>query len=310
MKNILNVENVLIILEQAIRFDEGKLEEQCWDLVESHAAEVVATEAFDNINQKTLVCILRRDYLKVQEVVLFQAVLKWCDVQCLKKQLEVSGENRRAVLQDAVYDIAFLSMSQEDFAKQVHLSGLLSAEEMVSMLCGIELSCVKWKRREQKDFVRVRRFISSNVKGPDNSSWNYTGGNPDNLSFSVNREVLFHGVRLFGDRKGGQYKVLLKLDRSQLVNGSFTAKIDKDGVPGFDVLLPSPVIARKDNTVNISATISGPKSCYGKEGMAKVESGVLAATFYTTIDVLTNGTNSSDGQFYEILISNADSSCY
>ena len=312
MKNILNVDNVLIILEQAIHFDEGKLEKECWHLVESHAAEVVATEAFSNINQKTLVCLLRRDYLKVQEVLLFQAVLKWCDVQCPKKQLEVSGENRRAVLKDAVYDIAFLSMTQEDFAKHVHSSGLLSAEEMVSIygkLCGSELPCVKWRTRTQSSLVRIARFSRSNVKNPA-QQWTYTSGNPDCLSFSVNRKVLLHGVRLFGDREDGQYKVVLKLDESELVNGSFTAKIDKDAVPGFDVMLPSPVIVKKDNTVKIEATISGATSYYGEKGMTKVESGVLAVTFCKRYYMGTNGTDVSYGQFYEILISNADSSCY
>ena len=309
--NILNVENVLIIVEQAIHFDEDELKKKCWDFVESHAADVVATEAFNNINQKTLTCTLKREHLSIPEVTLFQAVLKWCDVQCSKKQLKVSGENRRAMLQDGVYDIAFLSMSHEDFAKYVHSSGLLSAEEMVSIygtLSGINVSGVKWKRRKQIHFVRVKRFTSSNViPNLVRNWWNYTSGKPDCLSFSVNRKALFHGVRLFGDREGGQYKVVLKLDESEVVNGSFTAKTDKDNVPGFDVMLSSPVLVKKDHTVAISATISGPKSCYGRKGVANVESGVLTINFSDTIDTDTNGTSVSKGQFYEVFISDAES---
>ncbi len=238
MENCVDVENVLRILEQAIHFDEDELEMKCLHLVESHTAVVAATEAFSNISHKTLACVLKRDQLNIPEVELFQAVLKWCDEQCSKKQLEVSGENRRAALQDAVYDVSFLSMSHEDFAKHVHSSGLLSAEEMVSiygLLSGMELPCVKWKSRRQKSPVRMARFLSSNVKNPD-TKWNYTRRGPDCLSFSVNRKALFHGVRLFGDREGSQYKVILKLDGSELVSGSFTSKIDKDDLPGFDVM--------------------------------------------------------------------------
>ena len=313
MERILKVDNALIILEQAIHFDEDELKKKCWDFVESLAAEVVDTESFININQKTLACILGREHLSIPEVLLFQAVLKWCDVQCSKKQLEVTGENRRAMLQDAVYDIAFLSMSHGDFAKHVHSSGLLSDGEMVSIygkLCGNELPCVKWKTRKQKDFARVKRFLLSNVKSLNLAtySWKYTSGKPDILSFSVNRKVLFHGVRLFGDREGGQYKVVLKLDESELVSGSFTAKSDED-VPGFDVMLPSPVFIKKDNTVKLSATISGAPSYYGKKGMTKVEYGtLLSVTFYKTNDKDTNGTNLKwNGQFYEIFISDAES---
>ena len=311
MKNFLNVENVLIILEHAIHFDEDKLKKKCWDLVESRATEVVATEVFNNINQKTLACILGRECLNIPEVGLFQAVLKWCDVQCSKKQLEVSGANRRAMLQDAIYDIAFLSMSHEDFAKHVHLSGLLSDEEMVSVygkISGIELPCVKWKKRNQQCFVTIARFLSSNVKNPSAHSWQYTSGKPDCLSFSVNRKASFHGVRLFGDREGGQYKVALKVDGSELVNGSFTAETDQDNIPGFNVMLSSPVIVKKDNTVKIAATISGASSYHGQKGMTKVECGVLSVAFYRTNDEGTNGTNLSwNGQFYKIFISDAES---
>ncbi len=316
MENSLDVENVLRILEQAIHFDEDELEMKCLHLVESRTAEVAATEAFNNISHKTLTSILKRDNLNIPEVALFQAVLKWCDEQCSKKQLKVSGENRRAVLQDAVYDVAFLSMSHEDFAKHVHLSGLLSAEEMVSVygtLCGAELPCVKWKKRRSNclvKFVRIARFLLSNVKNPSKifSRWTYTSGKPDCLSFSVNRKALFHGVRLFGDREGSQYKVVLKLDGTELVSGSFTSKVNKDDISGFDVMVSPPVIVKKGSTVKISATISGPISCFGENGMAKVERGALTVTFNNyTIDKNTNGTICSEGQFYEIFISDAES---
>ena len=318
MENSLDVENVLRILEQAIHFDEGELEIKCLHLVESRTAEVAATEAFNNISHKTLACVLKRDQLNIPEVELFQAVLKWCDEQCSKKQLKVSGENRRAVLQDAVYDVAFLSMSHEDFAKNVHLSGLLSAEEMVSVhgkLGGIEVPCLKWKKRKQKRFLRVARFLSPDVKNPgragSTSWWQYTTGRPDCLSFSVNRKALFHGVRLFGDKKGSQYKVVLKLDGSDLVSGSFTSKSDKDCIPGFDVMLSTPVIVKKGSTVKISATISGPTSCWGENGMTKVESGRLTVRLhddgleYVLED--TNGTSRATGQFHQIFISDVES---
>ncbi len=61
--------------------------------------------------------------------------------------------------------------------------------------------------------------------------------------------------------------------------------------------------------MKISATISGPKSCYGVNGMGKVENGSLTVTFSDYANDLkdTNGTTCSWGQFYEILISDAKS---
>ena len=305
----LDPENVLRILEQARHFDEVELEGKCLEVVESKTDEVVTSETFTDISQKTLACILKRDNFNIPEVQVFQAVLKWCDNQCSNNQLEVSGKNRRAMLQDAVYDIAFLSMSQADFAKHVHLSGLLSADEMVSVygiMSGVELSCPRWKKRTQKvkRILQIARFLSRNVKNPDDC-WTYNG-KPDWLSFSVSRKVLFHGVRLFGDKRCSLYKVVLNIDGEQLATGSFTSEIGKDGIAGYDVLLSSPIAIEKDKTVTMSANISGPKSCYGENGKINVEGEGLTISFYDMKrEDKSNGTNHSLGQFYEIIISDA-----
>ena len=233
-------------------------------------------------------------------------MLKWCDKQCSNNQLEVSGKNRRAMLQDAVYDIAFLSMSYKDFAKHVNLSRLLSADEMVSVygiMSGIELSCPRWKKRTQKvkKILQIARFLSTNVQNPD-ISWGYDGS-PDSLSFSVTRKVLFHSLCLFGDKNGSQYKVVLNVDGKELATGSFTSEIGEDGVAGYDVLLSSPVTVEKDKTVTISATISGPISCYGGSGKTNVEEEGLTVSFYNANQKSTNGTSQSGGQFYKIFLS-------
>ena len=303
LEDSLDPKNVLRILEQARHFDEAELEGKCLKLVESKIDEVVNSEAFTDISQNTLACILKQDDFNIPEVQLFQAVLKWCDKQCSNNKLEVSGKNRREMLQDAVYDIAFLSMSETDFAKSVHLSGLLSADEIASVygkMNGIELPCSNWKKRRQ-NFTKIARFLSLNVKNP-HTWWSYSG-QPDELSFSVSRKVFFYGVHLFGDKNGSQYKVVLNVDGKELANDSFTSKIGEDGIAGYDVLLSSPVTVEKDKTVTISATISGPISCYGECGILNVEREGLTVSFYNANQEFTNGTSQSNGQFYKILIS-------
>ena len=77
------------------------------------------------------------------------------------------------MLQDATYDIPFLSMSQADFARNVHLSALLSSDKIPSMywygkihVNGIELPCSKWKKRTKsvKRTLRIAKFLTTNVK--------------------------------------------------------------------------------------------------------------------------------------------------
>ncbi len=95
---ILNVENVLDVLEQATRFDEKELEKQCWNVIASNTCKVVVSDGFNNISQKTLAKLLKQDKLNIREGELSRAVLKWFDFQCSLKNMEPTGENRKSIV--------------------------------------------------------------------------------------------------------------------------------------------------------------------------------------------------------------------
>ena len=116
-------ENVFVVLEQAIQFDEKKLEEKSWDIVSKETflektQECLNSEAFCDIELHTLNALLKKERLAVTEVELFKAVLKWTDSECARQGINIKeGKTaRRRILGDSVYEIRFLAMSQEDFA--------------------------------------------------------------------------------------------------------------------------------------------------------------------------------------------------
>jgi hypothetical protein len=120
----------------------------CWQFIKSNTKQAVASTDFDNISQKTLASLLRCNDLNIVEVELFRAVLKWSDFQCSKKDIEATRESRRSVIGDAIYDLRFLAMNEEEFAQNVATSGLLTAEEIVPIynkFNGISSSDLKWK---------------------------------------------------------------------------------------------------------------------------------------------------------------------
>ncbi len=110
-------DKVLELLEEAIYFDEKELKKKCWEV----------------IDVQTLINLLKRDTLHIAEVDLFKAVLKWSESQCSKNGVQATDRDRRAVLNNAVYEIRFLLMSQKEFTQHVSLSGLLTAEEIVQI---------------------------------------------------------------------------------------------------------------------------------------------------------------------------------
>ena len=295
----LDPENVLIILEQAIYFDEKEFEIKCWKIVDWHLKEILTLDHFVNIRQETLTCLLKRSSLIIKEIDLFKAVLKWIEVQCLENGLELTVENRRSVIGDAVYDIRFLAMSEKMLSKHVVDSGLLTSEEIKAIqdkITGVDTPGLKWQlgiRKQNYEMLVFKRFRRWKAEG-----WEYNG-EPDCLCFSVNREVLFHGVRFFGDVFENQYKVTFEIEGVK-VKGTYKSKKMSDSLYGYCVMLDLPVLIEQNKVVKMSALIRGPPSGYGTHRIAPVMVEGVTVTFHDADEPISN---TFRGQFHKIILS-------
>ena len=303
-------ENVFAVVEQAIQFDEKELEEKSWDIVSKKTQECLNSEAFCDIGLHTLNALLRKEKLAVTEVELFKAVLKWTDSECARQGINIEEDRtaRRRILGDSVYEIPFLEMSQENIVKYVSPTEILTDTEIVRILKkinGMDVVGLKWTEREKRQpapLLSFSRFDSGNVK-PDDSSWRYKGKS-DALTLTVNKAVLFHGVRLFGSTGGCQYEVKFTI-KDEIVIGTYTSR-DDDGVPGYDVMLSKPISLLPDKEITIIATIKGQNSYYGQGGKGKssVKIDDIVVTFKDAPRGSSgNGTSKTEGQFYKFFLS-------
>ena len=296
-------ENVFAVLEQAIKFDEKELEAKSWNIVSKKTQGCLNSEAFCDIGLHTLNALLKKESLAVTEVELFKAVLKWTDSECARQGINIEEDKtaRRRVLGDSVYEIRFLEMSYEDIAKYVSPTAMLTHTEIVCLfqkLCGLDVADLKWKegRKRNGPVVCFRRFDPGNVSA---NSWSYSGGS-DALTLTVNKAVLFHGVRLFGDTGGSQYKVIFTV-KDETVTGTYTSQ-QNDGVWSYDVMLTNPIPLLPNEEFTIIATIKGPYSCIGDHGKQSVKVDDIVVSFKAS-DLSTNATNISGGQFFKIVLS-------
>ena len=302
-------DNVFLILEQALQFDETDLEAKCWNVVSKNTLECINSEAFCNIGSRTLRAFLKKESMDITEVLLFTAVLKWVDGECARQGINIEDDKtaRRRILGECLYEIRFLTMSQEDFAKYVPPMGLLTDAEIISIFRafnGVDVAGLKWKTREKRYHVRTvgfSRFELANVIG----SWVYGGSESDALTMTVNKAVLFHGVRLFGDYHNAKYDVKLTIkDKSVAVTGTYTSEKDDDGVWGYDVILPEPIPLQAGEDFTVVATIQGAESHRGVYGKSSVTVDDIVLTFQNAPSSLSsNCTDVEDGQFYKIFLS-------
>ena len=304
MEAAIKPENVFVVLEQAIQFDEKELEKKSWDIVSKKTQECLNSEAFCDIGLHTLNALLKKEMLTVTEVELFKAVLKWTDSECARKGVNIEEDKtaRRRILGDSMSEIRFLEMSQEDIVKYVSPTGLLTDTEFVCLFQqphGLDVAGLKWKKHRKRStpVVSFSRFDPGNVNNAN--SWVHKGSS-DALTLTVNKAVLFHGVRLFGDTGGSQYKVKFKI-KDETVRGIYTSQ-QNDGVWSYDVMLANPIPFQSNEEFTIIAAIKGPNSCYGQNGKPSVKVDDIVVTFKTS-GLGANGTGTTHGQFFKIFLS-------
>ena len=126
------------------------------------------------------------------------------------------------------------------------------------------------------------------------------GGKSDALTLTVNKAVLFHGVRLFGRICGGQYEVKFKI-KDENVKEIYTSQ-QNDGVWSYDVMLSNPIPFQSNKEFTIIATIKGPQSCGNRIGKQSVKVDDIVVTFKSS-SLSSNGINNTKGQFFKIFFS-------
>ena len=302
--------NAVTIVQQAIQFDERKLETKCWDLIDLKTSEVIASDAFVDINQATLEKLFKRESLKIGEVELFKAVLKWSEAECSRKGIEANAKNKRAAMGNAIYQIRFSSMTLQEFSQNVSQSGILTPEENVlfyDKFSGLERASEVWNLSErggrERTLLRCCRFDGYCLY------WTGFGTREHTLCVSFSSPVNFHGVRLLGN-EGVEYDVKLNVF-SQLVKEKFRSQRDNRGISGFDVMLPVPIQVQANDVIQLKATITCCKNLRfvslkeGIKGRKKAESNGITVNFFNTPGVRSSASDTTveGGQFDEIIFS-------
>lgn len=133
----MNPENVLVIYNRALVFDESKLAEFCLKFVDRQIDKIITTENFLLMEPEILCTLLDRDNLRIDECTLFKAVVKWTEMECTRQDLEFTRENARSVLGRALYLLRFPTMAQEEFCIEVVPTDILNKDEIIGIFMNL-----------------------------------------------------------------------------------------------------------------------------------------------------------------------------
>ena len=122
------------VIEKLLEVDAKEMAELWWPRIESRIDDVIASEYFLKINRRTLTAFLERETLCYPEIDLFHAVIKWSIYQCRLQREWVTKKNQRKVLGDSIFRIRFLTMTEQQFQSNVVSSGVLTEDEVHTIL--------------------------------------------------------------------------------------------------------------------------------------------------------------------------------
>ncbi len=259
LKKHLCADNAFMLLTQARLFDEPQLAALCLETIDKNTPEALGAEGFTDIDINTLSAVLDRDSLRIKEARLFTAVLKWAEAECVRQGLQLSPENKRAVLGRVLGQIRFPLMTVEEFAQGPAQSGILTDRECVSLFLHFTVN-----PKPPVAFLDVPRCSMTGKEQTVGryqqieSRWGYSGMS-DKIRFIVDKRIYVVGFGLYGSIHGPcEYQVTIQIIHtgSERLLGSNEVSFTSDGTNcTFRVMFKEPIEIAPNANYTASATL-------------------------------------------------------
>ncbi|KAL3093034.1 hypothetical protein niasHS_004423 [Heterodera schachtii] len=108
--------------------------QRCLAYIGKNADDLLKSKEFLQIDQKLLCEIFERDQLQINgEITIWNAALRWADTKCFEYAKKCSAENRRTMLDPALYKIRFPLISKEEFTKKIVPTNVLTQKELLAV---------------------------------------------------------------------------------------------------------------------------------------------------------------------------------
>jgi len=315
LQDNLDPSNVFSILPSGQKYEEKSLVDQCWKVIDQQTEEAVKSDGFATIERSLLEAVVVRDTLTIEEIELFKAVDLWATKKCERQSLAADGASKRRILEEhLIKEIRFPTMKLEEFASVVLDSDILTKDEIarvIKHLGSVSSSPVGFpetKRCSLQFDAEIQRCCRIGLLS--HSLWNYVYGRTDAISFSADKDIVLHGVCLFGN-ENATYSVELQVidSRSGSSVASKTGRFSSEllqgnhySYHGYKVSLDKKIILRKTTKYDIRVKISGSSSLCGVGGVSSVQCSGVTFTFMNS-EYSNSGTNVYGGQFPEIVFS-------
>ena len=308
LQNRLDPSNVFSILQSAQKYEGENLVERCWEVIDEETEAAVKSDGFATLERPLLEALVERDTLDISEVKLFKGIVEWATKESEKRGIVADGQEKRRIIGERIVKaLRFPVMTQEEFATVVIDSKILTYDEVANVIkyfSSVQNPPVGFPATKRSGpslkLRRCRRF--------DSVQFGWKNSGEQAIGFKVDRNVLFHGVNLFGSKDNFYSATILVVTTDgnvlAIIQGKFPSVPNSSGeYYGFDALSEKPIPLDKDVTYLLETRITGPDSWYGTQGNHTHLCSGVTFTLSNSCTPAKNKTSTSRGQYSEFIFS-------
>ncbi|XP_041373524.1 BTB/POZ domain-containing protein 6-like [Gigantopelta aegis] len=284
--------NACFILEQAHIYEEEDLKEKALSCIRNNGDASLKSRDVVHLCRGCLSDVIQSDQLIANEETVFESVLSWSESACKSQGREVTPQNRRDALGDAVLHVRYPLMSQKYFFETVSTTELLTALEenkiMKYFWCpGKDVSPFNSNQRNKltPTGITKQRIIRRLKKVTGRDSWSCPGIYDDGIMFCINTDASLAGLQLYSahDNTSQTYDIkafVTKTSTDELVEGSQITQTVVADTKTYDVYFARALQLVKDEKYNLIVNITGPNTHSGVSGRSRVDDGDFICSFF------------------------------
>ncbi|XP_041373225.1 BTB/POZ domain-containing protein 2-like [Gigantopelta aegis] len=267
-------DNACLIMEHAHFYEEKNLKEETLTYILENGDAALKSAGVAYLCRECLVEIIQAEELNADEKSVFESVVTWSKRACKKQNKQLTPDNRREVLGEAMKHVRFPLLDQKYFVKNVVPMNVLTdaerlkiftywvcPDEDISPFSADQRLGVIW----QDKIVIGRLTLSTLYRIP------CSGNHDDGIMFSVSQNVSLLGFQLYGalDNTTQSYDIrafITDPTTDDIIDGSSVTKTVLAKTPTYDVGFPRPIRLTQNKKYNLIVNINGPDSYYGDFG--------------------------------------------
>ncbi|KAL5018894.1 hypothetical protein ScPMuIL_004616 [Solemya velum] len=279
----IDVDNACAILHTANTSEEEVLFQKCFSYILERGEKCLQSTSFCEMNRQCVEKVIEADDLQACELYVWEALVRWAEVECERQGVATNDENLRQAMGDLVYLVRFLGINVETVAKNVTVNSILSEREKAGIfrLCLGAIDVFEtFSTKPGRSTMTTVRCERLEYKHTDNR-WGYAGCK-DAISFTVSAPVILSGITLYGCKYShSQYTITTNIsDATGSVLLSDSRKVDSSSDERtFDIIFQQKIKLKSSILYTLAVLINGADSGLGHRGKTSVKVGDVTVTF-------------------------------